>query len=554
MVSLLGREFRFDIALFAFLGLLISVIHWDALYYAYDTPKWFVFDVGLSLFLLKNRNCFQRIELGFLGLLCCCFLLSAILLSFKAAHTSMAVEFTYRYILVIATVYTLIGKYSSDTLFKLLQCTVMVSVVGFVLIFYLERYWLERPYNVGSFSTFGFINNLGQVFNIWLPVLAWLIIRNRRSIRMLVLLLPLTIAAVSVLMEASVRACIFGLFLGEGIVFLLMLVRDFKRAFLFLSTSLALLLGIAAYTFIDGLEGGRLSNKLSEMENAIAASQARLDMFSNTIEMTLENPMGVGTNNFEYYHPYYARPGQPGASPYVNEHQVLRTPHNIILKIYSEQGVLGGTIFLAILLWLYVSALRNAFSGGFYDRWLLVACTALLFHSMLSAVFLTPGSLFFAIPIFALIVRRSRELRPAGSMVCSPYSFSGSVLPAVVAVLVISGSWLLSDFYGNKGVRSYDVEALKLALRLNPSNDRALYALSHVQYRRYHDIAASLDSIEKFIQKYPYHIAANQIKSERLYQLGRYSEAMDNTWKLLSYYPVYQKAWQLERSIRNKMN
>ncbi len=553
-MDLLGREFRFDIVLFTLLGLLISVIHWDAFYYAYDTPKWFVFDVVLSLFLLKNRSYFQRIELGWFGLLCCGFLLSVILLSFKAAHTSMAIEFTYRYILTIATAYILLRKYSSDALLKLLQCTVIVSAAGFVLMFYFERYWLERPYNVGSFSTFGFINNLGQVFNIWLPVLVWLIIRNYRSIKMLVLLLPLTIAAVSVLMEASVRACIFGLFLGEGLVFLLMLARDFKRALLFLSTSLALLLGIAAYTFIDGLEGGRLSNKLSQMENVIAASQARLDMFSNTIDMTLDNPMGVGTNNFEYYHPYYAKPGQPGASPYVNEHQVLRTPHNIILKIYSEQGVLGGTIFLAILLWLYVSAIKNAFSGSFYDRWLLVACTALLFHSLLSAVFLTPGSLFFAILLFALIVRRSGELRPVKGMVLGPCSFSGPVVPLVVVVLMIAGSWLLSDFYGSRGVRSYDVGALKLALRLNPSNDRALYALSHIQYRRYRDVAASLDSIEKFIQKYPYHIAANQIKSERLYQLGRYREAMDNTRKLLNYYPVYQKAWQLERSLRNKIN
>jgi O-antigen ligase len=61
--------------------------------------------------------------------------------------------------------------------------------------------------------------------------------------------------------------------------------------------------------------------------------------------MTIDNPIGVGINNFEYFHPKYAKPGTAAASTMVNEHSILRTPHNLILKLYSELGYFGGSIF-----------------------------------------------------------------------------------------------------------------------------------------------------------------------------------------------------------------
>lgn len=553
MVVNVIRIVRLDIIFFSILGLLISTIHWDVFYYAYDTPKWFVFDLSLSLFVICNRKYLLLPRVNWFGAVCGAFFLSIFLLSFKAAHTSMAVEFTYRYFLVISTIYVLNKKYSGEELVNILQIVVLLSAIAFVLVFYFERYYFKRPYNVGSFSTFGFINNVGQVYNIWLPVLIWLVVRNYRSVKYMVILIPLVTASVSILMEASVRGSIFGLFIGEGVVFLIVFLRDIKKAFIFLSTSIALLIGIFSYNFFDSLESGRLSNKLSAMENTISASQSRLNMFSNTFDMIIDNKLGVGTNNFEYYHPYYGKPEGEGASPYINENQILRTPHNIVLKVYSEQGLIGGTIFLLMLIWVYLKAIRNAYDGDFYDRWLCVACTALFFHSLLSAVFLTPASLFFSILLFSLIIKRSEELRTRKSIIELRIPES---LVALSGLLVVSLCvvFTFSDFYAYKGFRGYDTKALKLAVQLNPSNDRAWYTLSHIQYRKYHDVTASLDSIEKFLQRYPYHIAAHQIKSERLYQLGRYEDALRNTQRLLSYYPSYRKAQQLERTIRNKLN
>lgn len=544
---------RFDHAFFPVLGVLISVVHLDVFYYAYDTPKWFIFDVALSLYVLCNSARLRTFDLSKTSILAIATLISTLLMSFKAVHISMAIEFTYRLLLTLLTVQVIALKHDRKSLIAIIEKTVFLSAVFFVAIFYIERYVFERSYNVGSFSPFGFINNLGQVFNIWLPVLIALTIRNMKRPAVLAILLPINILCVSILMEASVRACIFGLFIGEGLVFLIMLARDFRKALLFLSTSIALACGIIAYIFVDSLEGGRLSSKLSEMENAISASQARLDIYSNTLDMLAENPMGVGTNNFEYFHPKYGKPGQSGSSPYVNEHQILRTPHNFVLKVYSEQGVVGGSLMLALLALFYLRALYQAFYGGFYDRWVLVALTALLFHSMLSAVFLTPASLYFAIFIFAFI-----SPQPTGkesSTTQYQLNTPKAVIPSIALLtLILSTLYTASEYYSYRGFRTYNTSDLKLATALNPSNDRAWYTLAHIQYRKHHDIQASLRSINNFIHRYPYHIAANQIKSERLYQLKRYDEALRNTLKLLNYYPGYQKAQRLEQSIRMKLN
>ena len=249
-------KFQADKAFFILIGALISTIHIDLFYYAFDTPKWYLFDISLAGYIFINRFYLRTVNLSFLGLLTSAFILSSILLSFIAPHIGMAVEFVYRLILSACSIYLLNQKYSGKQLHNLLLITVVGSTTAFIMAHLFERYILERPYNVGSFSTFGFINNIGQVFNIWIPILVLSIFKYRNSLIAIALLIPLTVYCISILMEASVRGCIFGLFLGEAVVFMIMLYKDAKKAILFLSTSAALLLGIASYTYFDDLEGG----------------------------------------------------------------------------------------------------------------------------------------------------------------------------------------------------------------------------------------------------------------------------------------------------------
>lgn len=533
-------------------GILISTLHINIFYYSYGAPKWFVFDLSLSIYLLLNAQHLKTITLSSIGILLASTLLYCVSSSFWAPNTGAALELCLRFLLVLFTGYALISKYEDQQLYRLLTNVTFFSATAFIILFYFERYILQNITNVGSFSPLGFINNIGQVFNIWIPVFVLLIFNIRLKMHLIAIILPILIALVSILMEASVRGCIIGLFAGEALVFTIMLWKDAKKAIFFLSTSLLLFIGIGSYTFFDALEDGKLSNKIAAMENAISPSNGRMKLYANSFDMLVDNPLGVGSNNFEYIHPKYGKAGSNASSPFINEHQILRTPHNIFLKFYTEQGFVGGTLFFLSLLTLFLLAVINAIKGSFRDRWILVAITATLFHSLLSAVFLTPGSLFFSIFIFAIIVKRFGTLNGVKSRLAIDFHPSLSIVPALIIGISISS--LVSKYYSYQGSLLASPQLLSKSLQFNPYNERALYTLAHLEYRKNRDIKASLEAIDSFIEINPYHLSAIYVKSERLFQMKLYSEANQTITQLLKFYPGYKKAQRLAKAIRRKLN
>ena len=165
-------------------------------------------------------------------------------------------------------------------------------------------------------------------------------------------------------MEAGTRGTILGLTICELVVFFIMLKKDKKKAVVFLSISLLLIVGIATYHLIEPLRNGRI---VAQMSQVIAGNtHHRSALFKNTIEMSLDNPFGVGINNFEYLHPKYAnldtRP-----SPYVSDSTILRTPHNISLKMLAEVGYIGGVVFILIVLSILWSCLNSAYYGKYIE-------------------------------------------------------------------------------------------------------------------------------------------------------------------------------------------
>ena len=111
---------------------------------------------------------------------------------------------------------------------------------------------------------------------------------------------------------------------------------------------------------------------------------------------------------------------------------------------------------------------------------------------------------------------------------------------------------MMSEFYSYQGQVKFDDTLLKRAVLLNPQNDRALYKLSDVQLRRQRNPEASLKTIDKFIQLYPYHISGLLNKAERHYQLGQLDLAQSTVDKILNFYPSFQKARRLNQVIQRK--
>lgn len=546
---------RTNSALLVVAGLLISTVHLPAFYYAYDTPKWFIYDVILSLYTFLNRKLLVTIKGGWLlilTLLCC---ISVFMSDFIAANTGAALEFTIHFLLALTTIRIILEKHTRTESLSLLSITVIASAIAFSSTFLIERYILGYHYDVGSFSPFGFINNMGQVFNIWIPIciFASLLMAQKKHYLLATSIAVLAIILVTLLMEAATRGTIIGLFLGEAVVFILMLKIDLKKALIFLSTSTLLIIGILFYSFADDLSNGRLLSKVQTIQkdlSSLQSSSGRASLFTNTARMISDNPLGVGTHNFEYYHPRYGQPGSAMSSPYVNEHQILRTPHNIVLKIYSEQGWIGGTFFVVLLLCIWLKSLLNAIYGTFSDRWQMVAITALLFHSLASAVFLTPGSLFFAVLLIASIAT-PRKREPEKNLLEIKQPLLGWMIPAFS--ICISASVLISSYYSHTGRVQTNVDALHKSLSFNPYNERAWFDLSHLELLQNQNTEASYQAIRKFTEINPYHIAGLYLKSEREYQTSNYHKALTTVNSLIDFYPGFAKAQRLRTAIRKKI-
>lgn len=533
-------------------GILVSSLHLNVFYYSHDTPKWFVFDIATSLYVIYSLRTHRELRYGYAGLLSVALVYLMLASLWIASHKIAGLEFTLRFLNAILFSYCVLLNFSRDRLTEVLLETVFWSALTFSLIFVVERYIIKMEYNAGSFSPAGYINNAGALFNLWIPGLVLYIYQNRRHKHRVFWGAASLLVVVAILMEAATRGTIIGLSISELIVFAMMLRQNVKRSLMFLSITTLLLAGVGIYQVSDSLQNGRLSGKITLMQQGLAsASSGRLDMFANTVEMVIDNPLGVGINNFEYIHPKYARPGSAHASPFVDENNILRTPHNIVLKLYSELGYLGGTLFSLLLLYILITACINAWVGGYVDKWLFVGVCATLIHTMLSAVLLTPASLFFSCLLFATVNARFIGRRdPKRSFMLRLPVFLKVCYLAIPVLAVVSA---LSEYYGYQGRINFDDKYLERAILLNPGNDRALLNLSQVRLHRQKNVRGSLEAVNKFLHLYPYHIYGLMLKAERHYQLGEFGNAQSTLQKLLAFYPGYGKAQRLRQLLDIKM-
>ncbi|MCJ8313976.1 MAG: O-antigen ligase family protein [Saccharospirillaceae bacterium] len=548
------KKYQYISLLLVLAGILISCIHLNYFYYSYDTPKWFVFDIITSLSIIYYFHNKQKILFSYLGLLILVFSYYMLISIIWAPNKMASVEFSLRFINAVLFIYLLAKQFNKKQLEVTFLKMCFWSALCFSLLFYFERYVLGHTnYNVGNYSPIGFMNNAGAVFNVWLPALVLYGIRqyqtNNRTL--FIFCLITIIAVVSILLEAATRATIIGLITFELIVFLIVFRKTKKQAFLYLAISTILTLGMLAYKLSDSLQSDRLEGKLIGLStNIVAASSTRIKLYKNTLNMTLDNPMGVGINNFEYIHPKYGRPGTKNASPYINEKQILITPHNIVLKIYSELGLIFGTVFVFILFYLLLQAFINALKGNHTDKWLFVGLAATLFHSMLSAVLLTPVSLFFSCMLISLILSRIQQpiLKPRNSYTYIPVSIKALYF----FVPVIFTTLIYSHYLSFTGYKQDNYKKMIQAIQLNPYNSRALYNLSYYELGKNRDAAQSLKYIDQFLRSYPNHISGLQIKAERHYQLKEYRQATQTIDSVLAFYPSFKTAIRLKSQINNK--
>ncbi|WP_162144643.1 O-antigen ligase family protein [Pseudoalteromonas rubra] len=407
---------------------------------------------------------------------------------------------------------------------------------------------MSIPQHVGNFTPIGFINNAGHVMVIWIPSLV-LSIYHAKNLTHRVLLAVILLTLTYILMLCAIRSTIIALLISELMLFCMIVYKDKKQALIFLSISALLLSGAALFTYSDTLQNGRLSEKLSSLHSSLSTSyQPRLNLLVNSKDMLMDNPLGVGVNNFEFVHPKYAKIGTKFASPMVGHSDILKTPHNIIAKLYTELGWLGGTLLTLTLLYYLFHAWRAAWFGGMTERWVCMAYNALLINAQFSAVFLTPVSLAFSVLLIAAIHSNTHcTVWYAIKLRSGIWRFAK--VASLLSIVSISGALFMSEVLGKDGMMTLNTTQLKRAVMLNPGNERAWLMLSIAYRIRDSDQLRSLTALQQFRALNPENIHGRYKEALIYKELGRYAEALNQLTEILKLHSNDEKTRALCKQV-----
>ncbi|WP_187301410.1 DUF5957 family protein [Pseudoalteromonas luteoviolacea] len=524
----------FKLLLFVF-SCVISVISFEDFYYRYNAPKWAVFDLFCILLFIFSIYFSPRVRVNFISTIIGLLTLYMLMTLLWSPNKFEGVLFVFRFLAFALSIFIVVSIVPKCKLVEILTDSVFYSSIIFCAVIIYERYWLALPYTSQSFSPIGFVNYLGHVLNIWIPVLVLSIYNRRNSTVFLLLGLASLLVLMNLLVESLIRGTILGLLVAEIIVLFAVLLKTKKFQFKYLSILVAFSCTLVTFNLI---ENSGLSTLRGEITSIQEMDTGRETIFSNTIDMVKDNPLGVGVNNFEYIHQKYARAGTPDASPYISNMKVLRTPYNIVLKFYSELGFLGGSLFLILFSMVVIRAFLNFLKGGFVDAWIFIAVFALCFHAMFSSVFLTPVSLFFSIPLFAVVFSREslNGIQPMNMR------WIWIIVPFVFLLACLSIAKITSANLTAKGYRMGNTELVEKSLELNPYDYFTSLRLYSLYLIKEGNKEQALQSLERAINLYPYNIYMLIKAGDVASQLGLNDKAEEYKKRALDIYPNYYQA------------
>ncbi|UAB71306.1 O-antigen ligase family protein [Vibrio sp. SCSIO 43132] len=524
--------------LFPIVTAIATNTHWGSFYYSHDVPKWLIIDIFVSAFIFFNREKVKILPsyINTLFLLAIYWIATSL---FWAEHIYAGVEFLLRFVLFGIAFSLLVKSYSQKQRIQLLLLTSILSACLFVIVFIAER-WLDVPYDNGAFTPIGFTNNAGHIFNIWIPALIFFLLRNSKN-PILILISALALVGVLYVLNVShIRTTIIALGMGSVIFVLLSIWKRFrthayKNKRVGRVGYVIILLGLVSL-MDNSILPKSVSQSVAAIEAPLESYQPRLNMLRNSWDMLLDNPFGVGSNNFEFVHPEYAKAGTELGSDYVNERQILKTPHNFLAKVFTELGWIGGTLFMAIYLWVSWKALVLAWNQPHHD-WVFISVFAVLTHSLLSQVFLSPMSYLFSILLFASLMKTEPVSETTQNV-----NHSRKWVLLILSIPVLSVTSVTSHFYHYQGMLQRDVEKLEKSVAIYPGNEVAWLDLARMNFRDFQDLNSALWASEKFLSLNPHHIYGRYFYSQLLIYNRQCSQAVKTLSGLLNHYPSYTDA------------
>ena len=381
-------------------------------------------------------------------------------------------------------------------------------------------------YNVSVlFSPIGHVNFTGDVLVVLLPALIWMLVASEnRILRVSNWFSVFTIT--TILLVAASRGALGGLI--AGCVLLVLLVgRHAMAAWKPRPSSLnrmrpsvwALSALLAAIIVNSSLpyhyrELVRLSGTVEAVVHAprqltpgvaqppfalfwaatYPVLTARTPMYASAMAMSMDAPwLGQGTGNFPFVYPAWSNRFPDFRDPLSTDRTFTTNPHNIVLQLASQNGLVATGAFLLLLLILWLGLARSVWRqwNGWHATGL-IAVTAAIFDAMFNHVFFNPASMF----VFALFAGAWwGGLRPVNSLSKPRLSYALSwtkpmalTLAAVTMMLAIWPlRWVASEWHVGQAMthmRQANISRFEYqkAYALDPYNFRAVFGMAQTSY------------------------------------------------------------------------
>jgi O-Antigen ligase len=526
------------------LSCLIVCLHWSGVYYQHDGPKWWLLDTAFAVYVACKLGTNREFKLTPAGVTCGAFVIWCFLSCAWASNIYAGLEMGLRYCLLAVGLYFLILDMRHNGYRLLAISCVIASCAAFFITLFIERYILKLHFERANYTPLGFINHGGHVYIIWIPILFWGLFNFKLYGR--VLCGALLLACLWLLADSAIRASIVGLAGACLAIGVISLRKDKPMTYRTLLLLATLILAIGATSLMQP-HNTLINEKITLATQSTSLNQVSSDrilIYKNTLEMIFDSPLGVGMNNFEYIHPLYGKAGTPHASPFMNESEILRQPHNYYLKIISETGWLGGLLLCVILGFVGFGLLRCQITDNPWFNPYRIAIAATFINALFCATFINPASLWF----FVLLMASFAATHPAPGTILQlknrgGIGFSGLLL--ALFLLAFSSANFVSQHFALQGRIAQDSIKLQRALAIFPGNERAWFDLAMAQFEQDALPQDAIGSLNNFLKLSPYHIGARYKLSQWYCYAREFPRCKSSAEQLLRYYPTFKPAQQL---------
>lgn len=276
----------------------------------------------LIYYLLTNWNS-RVFRSKQIRLVLCFVILTAIFIPF-ARNNQAAFDTTKNMLLHLPFILsTIICVYSIDRLKEML-------FVCMALMLYISLYSLTHQ-GTGSGNYFHDENDLSLYINMWLPFYYFFFFHEKQKKRKLFYASGLLIGLVSVVASFS-RGGFVGL---VSMAFIILLFSHRKVVFLIIICLLACML----YTYGDETYWAEMSTATETDEGT---GRARVESWKSAWRMFIDNPLGVGGNNFQVRFPEYQ-------TDYFKRGMWGIFAHSLWFTLIPELGIVGIVLYFCLL-------------------------------------------------------------------------------------------------------------------------------------------------------------------------------------------------------------